>query len=565
MGKVAIEGSQVIEGIRGRLGAHVLDGRMVHADTVRVEIDKQAVRAAADYLFNDLRARFLITSGTDRRDLRGDYAITHIFSLDDSQLYVLLDMSIDPEDMTVDAITPIIPGAGWAEREARDAVGISPEGHPDPRRLILPDDWPDGIYPLRKDIPHDFNPPSDMSCRPQMLTPPKGASVVPIGPFFPVLEEPSYWRLFVEGETIVGCDYRGFYNPRGIEKLGDTALTYGEIPFLAERICGICGFIHSTCYCQAVEKAAGIEVPRRARYIRSLMLEMERVHSHLLWLGIAGHILGFDTVLMQSWRIREPVMWLSERISGSRKTYGMNTVGGVRRDIPEDLHPRILEVLATVEKESIAVKDAIVGDSTLLLRCKGVGILTAEQARQMCVVGPTVRGSGLPLDARADHPYAAYDEVPVRVQTQPDGDNWSRVVVRVNETLEAIRLIRECLDKMPPGPICAEITEPIPAGREGVSLVEAPRGEAIHYVLTGADNRPWRWRVRAPTYPNLQAIPLMVARETIADVPITLGSIDPCFSCTERVEAVDVKSKAVRVFNQEELVSLSREKTKRSR
>jgi len=543
----------------------VLDARMTHPDTVRVEIEKQAVRAAADYLHNDLQARFLITAGTDRRDLRGDYAITHIFSLDESHLYVLLDMSIDPQDMRVDSITPIIPGAGWAEREARDLIGIHPEDHPDPRRLVLPDDWPDGVYPLRKDVPHDYRPAPDESARPQLRTPPEGASVVPIGPFFPVLEEPSYWRLFVEGETIVGCDYRGFYNHRGIEKLGDTTLTYGEIPFLAERICGICGFIHSTCYCQAVEKAAEIEVPRRARYIRTIMLELERVHSHLLWLGIAGHILGFDTVLMQTWRIREPIMWLSERLSGSRKTYGMNTIGGVRRDIPDDLKPRVLEVLAQVEKESIAIKDAIVGDSTLLLRTKGVGILSPEDARQMCVVGPTVRGSGLPLDARVDHPYAAYDEVPPRVQTHPDGDNWSRVVVRVEELLDSIRMIREALDAIPPGPVCAEITEDIPAGREGVSVVEAPRGEAIHYVLTGEGNRPWRWRVRAPTYPNLQAVPLMIAQETIADVPITLGSIDPCFSCTERVEAVDVKTKRVRVYTNEDLVSLSREKTKRSR
>jgi Ni,Fe-hydrogenase III large subunit len=327
---------------------------------------------------------------------------------------------------------------------------------------------------------------------------------------------------------------------------------------LAERICGICGFIHSTCYCQAVEKAAGIEVPRRARVIRTLMLELERIHSHLLWLGIAGHIIGFDTVLMQTWRIREPVMWLCEEISGNRKTYGMNTVGGLRRDFPETLKPKLLETLAQVEKESIAVRDAVIGDTTLHARTRGVGTLAHDWAKKICVVGPPARASGVPIDARLDHPYAAYDELPPRIATQEAGDTWARVVVRITELLESIRLVRAALEVMPEGPICAEIKEGIPPGRVGVSVVEAPRGEAIHVVLTGGDNRPYRWRVRAPTYPNLQAMPAMVDHANIADVPITLGSLDPCFSCTERLETVDRKTHEVRVYSRTEILEMSR-------
>jgi Ni,Fe-hydrogenase III large subunit len=414
------------------------------------------------------------------------------------------------------------------------------------------------VWPLRRDVPYNLQPPAAEGCRPPLRDPPAGASVVTLGPFFPVLEEPAQWRLFVEGETIVGCDYRGFYNHRGIEKLGDSVLTYNEIPYLAERICGICGFIHSSCYCQAVEKAAGIEVPRRARFIRTVMLELERIHSHLLWLGIAGHIVGFDTVLMQTWRIREPVMWLSEEISGNRKTYGMNTIGGLRRDIPAGLARKALDVLADVERESLAVRDAIVGDGTLMARTKDVGVLTNETARSVCVVGPPARGSGVAIDARVDHPYAAYDEVPVRIAVHQEGDTWARVLVRVEELLESIRLVREALAAMPEGPIIADVREDIPADRVGVSVVEAPRGEAVHMVETGGDNRPYRWRVRAPTYPNLQAMPAMVAGNTIADVPIALGSLDPCFSCTERVEAVDVGTRRVTVYSREDLLRISR-------
>jgi Ni,Fe-hydrogenase III large subunit/Ni,Fe-hydrogenase III component G len=553
---------RVKEAVAERSGGALLSATQLYPDTLRFAIEKTAMRAVVSALLDKLQARFMISVGTDKRPVTGDFAISHLFSLDPEHLYVLLESPVSEKDPRIESITELIPGANWAEREFRDAIGVHPDGHPDPRRLLLADDWPEGVFPQRRDFPYNYKPPPSENVRPQMREPPAGASVMPIGPFFPVLEEPAYWRMFVEGETVVGCDARIFYNHRGIEKLGESVLTYNEIPYLAERICGICGFIHSTCYCQAVEKAAGIAVPRRARYIRTIMLELERIHSHLLWLGIAGHIIGFDTVLMQTWRIREPVMWLCEEISGNRKTYGMNTVGGLRRDLPNQIKPKLLETLAEVEKETIAVRNAVVGDTTLQARTKGVGVLTKEWAKQVCVVGPPARASGVAIDARIDHPYAAYDELPPRIATEEAGDTWARVLVRVAELLESIRLVREALSAMPPGPICAEIKDEIPPGRIGVSVVEAPRGEAVHFVLTGGDNRPYRWRVRAPTYPNLQAMPAMVAGANIADVPITLGSLDPCFSCTERLETIDRRTSEVRVYSHAELLKMSRSKAR---
>jgi Ni,Fe-hydrogenase III large subunit/Ni,Fe-hydrogenase III component G len=549
---------RVEELVAARSNGAFLAGTQPHPDTLHFKIEKTAMRAVVEALVNELHARFMISVGTDTRSLSGDFAVLHLFSLDREHLYVLLESPVSEADLKIESITEIIPGANWAEREFRDAIGVHPEGHPDPRRLLLADDWPEGVYPLRRDFPYNYQPPPAENVRPQLREPPAGASVLPLGPFFPVLEEPSYWRMFVEGETVVGCDTRLFYNHRGIEKLGDSVLTYNEIPYLAERICGICGFIHSTAYCQAVEKAAGVVAPRRARYIRTILLELERIHSHLLWLGIAGHIIGFETVLMQTWRIREPVMWLCEEISGNRKTYGMNTVGGLRRDLPEAIKPKLLEVIAQVEKESIAVRDAVIGDSTLHARTKGVGVLTNEWAKKICTVGPPARASAVPIDARLDHPYAAYDELPPKIATQEAGDTWARVLVRISELVESIRLVREGLAALPEGPICTEVKEAIPPGRVGVSVVEAPRGEAVHFVLTGGDNRPYRWRVRAPTYPNLQALPAMVQQANIADVPITLGSLDPCFSCTERLETVDRKTKEVRVYSRAEILEMSR-------
>ena len=550
---------QFVAEMQGKFGEVVQSVEKAVAGTFYVTVDKNAIVPVARWLQNDLGARFIISAGTDRRRTDGCFTITHIFSRDKEKQFICLRADVSEKGSEIASITPAIPAANWAEREFQDLVGVRANGHPDPRRLVLADDWPEGIHPLRKDVPYNAKPEPVADAAPQFKEAPEGTSTIIVGPFYPVLEEPEQLRLFVDGERIVDCDYRGFYNHRGIEKLGDSVLTYNEIPFVAERICGICGFIHSSCYCEAAEQAAGIEAPRRARYIRSIMLEIERVHSHLLWLGIAGHILGFDTVLMQAWRIREPIMWLCEQITGNRKTYGMNLVGGVRRDIAADLHPKVLDVIAKIEKESLAVVNAVQGDTTLLVRLRGTGMLPEAEARRLCVVGPTARGSGVDIDARVDHPYAAYDELVPRVVTHSECDNWSRVLVRLEETFESIRLIREGLKLMPDGPLMAELPDGIPAGRQAVRTVEAPRGEAIHYLITGPDNRPDRWRVRAPTYQNLQALPLMIRDATIADVPITLGSMDPCFSCTDRVQTVDVRTGREAILTRDDLIRLSRE------
>ncbi|MCI0511803.1 NADH-quinone oxidoreductase subunit C [candidate division KSB1 bacterium] len=193
----------------------------------------------ARFIFQELHARFVIASGTDDRPISKQFLVDYVYSLQNDHIWLVLRTYADGNAPRLPSITPEVPAATWAEREVQDMLGITIENHPDGRRLVLPDDWPDGLYPLRRDFAADAHPPSDFSYKPLMNPPPEGASVVPIGPFFPVLEEPAYFRLFVEGEEVVGCDYRGFYNHRGIEKVGDSKLNYNQIPFIAERICGI--------------------------------------------------------------------------------------------------------------------------------------------------------------------------------------------------------------------------------------------------------------------------------------------------------------------------------------
>ncbi|MGM0492698.1 MAG: NADH-quinone oxidoreductase subunit C [Armatimonadota bacterium] len=538
-----------------RIGDGLLETEFRGESRVYCTIDPGTVVEAADEIFNQSGGRYVITAATDDRGEHDAYLITHFFSFDDDGFYVILHARVPEDDPRIDSITPTIPGAGWGEREMQDLMGVEAVGHPDPRRLVLPDDWPEDIHPLRDDFDTQDRPPASMEGAPKMKDSPEGAVMVPVGPYFPTQHEPEAFSVYVDGEVVVDSDYRGFYNHRGIEKLGSCDLTYNQIPFIAERICGICGFVHSCAYCMAVEEAAGIEVPRRADYIRTIFLELERLHSHMLWTGVAGHIIGFDTLFMETWRMREPLMWLAEELTGNRKTYGMNIVGGVRRDIDRDDFAKIEKVLGDIEREWTALQDAVPGDATLTARLGDVGELTPEEAREFCALGPVARGSGKAIDIRVDHPYAAYDELDVKKCVNEGCDTLARTFVRLEETPVAISIIRQCLEQMPDGEIAAEITEAIPAGLQGIAAVEAPRGESFHWVLTGEENRPARWRVRAPTYANLQAIGAMIEGDVLADVPIDIGSIDPCYSCTDRMTVIDSRSGQMKVMNAEEMMS----------
>ncbi|MEM2797669.1 MAG: hydrogenase large subunit, partial [Ignisphaera sp.] len=263
-------------------------------------------------------------------------------------------------------------------------------------------------------------------------------------------------------------------------------------------------------------------------------------HSHLLWLGVAFHLLGYDTGFMHSWRIREQVMILAELLTGSRKTYGINIVGGVRRDIDEDKIRKSLEVLKNVEKEFKTFIDIAVSVPQVKARLKGTGILPKSEAHALSLVGPTVRGSGIPRDIRKDYPYAAYRYIHFDVAVQDECDNMARALVRIDEIFESIDILRQLLDKLPKGAIAVESWDPEPH-RIGIGSVEAPRGEVIHMVITGIYS-PYRWRVRAPTYQNLPAVPIMLREIELADAPITIASIDPCFSCTDRALIINIKT-----------------------
>ena len=384
-------------------------------------------------------------------------------------------------------------------------------------------------------------------------------TIIPIGPYHPLQEEPEFFKLHVEGETVVGIDIELGYNHRGIEKLSESK-TFEQSVFLVERICGICSTSHPIACVQAVEDAGDVEVPLRALYIRSLIGELERVHSHLLWLGLAGHFLGFNTVWMWVWRFREPVLDTFELITGNRNHYCMMKPGGVRRDIRTEDIPTIRKTVEGLKDPLKMLRDAIVDDPVMHARTKGVGTLTAQQIVDFCALGPTARASGVAIDVRKDHPHAAYGMLEWDMVVEKNGDVFDKAVVRIREMFESIRMIEQCLDKLPaiPGSVDSNPKEIHPG--EGVGHYEAPRGEVIHYILSDGGNRPVRHKVRAPSYMNIATNKEAVIGQSVADATIILAAVDPCYCCTERMAAVDADT-GKSVWTGDDLIRKSRQKT----
>lgn len=385
--------------------------------------------------------------------------------------------------------------------------------------------------------------------------------IIPIGPYHPLQEEPELFKLYCDGEIVRDIKWETGYNHRGIEKLSQSK-TFDQVFFLVERICGICSTSHPFAYANCMEEIAGLEIPDRAKYIRTIIGELERIHSHLLWVGLAGHFLGYNTVFMWAWKYREPVLDLFEMITGNRNSYAMFKIGGVRRDIENNVIPRFRETLDLIRKKTDLLTGAIMDDPVIHARTKGVGILTREDILDFAAVGPTARASGVEIDVRRDDPYAAYPLVNWKVITAKTGDVFSKAEVRLLEMYESLSIIEQCLDKMKKekeGEIAAEVRE-IPEGM-GTGRAEAPRGEVFHFVKTDGSNYPVRHKIRAPSYVNIATFRKSCIGQTISDATLSLAAVDPCYCCTERLAVVIDLHTGDRIMNGNDMIRLSAQKT----
>ena len=383
--------------------------------------------------------------------------------------------------------------------------------------------------------------------------------VIPIGPQHPALKEPESFYFTVDGETVIDVEPRIGYNHRGIEKAMETR-SYIQNLYITERVCGICSNAHQTAYTGSVEEAGRIEIPERAKYIRVFVQELERLHSHLLWLGVAAHEIGFDTLFYYVWRDRELVMDLLEEVSGNRVNYAIATVGGVRRDISPANFDRWNKIFDKIQERTEYYIKVASTEQTILERAVGVGYLGKSDIIKLSAVGPNARSSGVACDIRKLNPYLVYDQLDFDEIVVDNGDVLGQVLVRVLELLESVKILKQVLKDIPDGDINTGFG-PLNRVAEGESayLVEAQRGELIHYTISDGRNMPFRHKIRAPTMANLPSVVERLKGGYIADIPIVLAGIDPCFSCTDRMTFYDEGKDKTWTWTDQELHKYARE------
>ena len=359
------------------------------------------------------------------------------------------------------------------------------------------------------------------------------ATIIPFGPQHPVLPEPLHLDLVVQDETVVDCIPQIGFVHRGLEKLVETR-DYHQFIYIAERICGICAMGHSLGYAETVEELMGVEVPKRAEYLRVIWHELSRIHSHLLWLGLAADAFGFESMFMHCWRLRERVLDIFEKTTGGRVILSVVKVGGVVRDIDDAMMREICSVLEGIRGEYTTIMNTLLTDTSVKNRTVGVGYLSQADAVELSMVGPFARASNVAYDVRMFGRGAYGDLSDFKVITDNGGDCFARVKVRCLEVLQSIDIIEELAAKMPAGDIAVDVKGSPADGAQASNVLEQPRGECYYYARGNGTKNLERMRMRTPTSQNLAGMTVALKGCDLADVNMIILTIDPCISCTER-------------------------------
>ena len=493
----------------------------VNGEVSRFTVSKEILPSICLYLHTQpsMRARLTLLWAVDHRPVRDTYGLQYLFTLEASHHWVVLSVEFGGNDRLFPSITPHIHAAKWYEREIRDMFGLIPLGHPDLRCLIRHEHWPKGAHPLKKDFPWDRLLGRQQGEHHFRHIEGEGVFEVPVGPIHAGIIEPGHFRFSVAGEPIMQLELHHFWKHRGIEKLFEQQQLTTAV-FLAERVSGDTTFGHGLAYCQAVESLLCLDVPRRARYLRSLFLELERLHNHLGDVGAICNDTAYALPHAHCGRMKEQVMQLNDRLTGSRFLRGVNRVGGVAVDLTAGQLTDIVDELDLIEKNFSELESIIVSNASLTDRLETTGVLTEHTAWDHAVVGVVGRASGLDQDLRRDRPFAAYDELHVKVVTYRYGDVRARMRVRMDEFHESMRLVREMRLKIPQGPVAVEPGRSPKAGEWTLSAVEGWRGEIVYMVMAGRNGTVHRCKVRDPSFVNWPAIQWAVPGNIIPDFPL---------------------------------------------
>ena len=496
---------------------------------VQYRVEKSRIPELTRFLHEKARGRLALLFAVDCRPLDEKYEIQYLFAFGSDHPWVLLTIELAGQDRLFTSITPSVHAAQWYEREIRDLYGLIPQGHPDLRRLVRHEHWPKGTHPLQKDFPWNKTIGRQQADYRFRHIEGEGVFEVPVGPIHAGIIEPGHFRFSVAGEPIMQLEVRHFWKHRGIEKLFEQQ-TLSTAIALAERVSGDTTIGHSLAYCQAAETLLHIEVPRRARYLRSLFLELERLHNHLGDVGAICNDTAYALAHAHCSRMKELLLQLNDRLTGSRFLRGTMVIGGVTKDVSAIERSEVVDVLNGIEKDFAELESIIFANASLTDRLETTGVLTERTGWDHGVVGVVGRASGIDQDVRRDRPFAAYDEVPVKIALYRYGDVRARLRVRMDEIHESIRLIREIRASIPQGPVAAAADHRPQPGQWALSAVEGWRGEILYFIMTGEHGSIHRCKVRDPSFVNWPAIQWAVVGNILPDFPLINKSFNLSYS-----------------------------------
>lgn len=521
----------ILEALRGKYPGRVSPCEAHSADPL-CAVNRSDIPAIAATLRAEHHARLVMVFAEDRRAAEGVFCLYYVFERAGDPAYLILRAPVPGDDARFPSLAAELPSVNWQEREIQDWFGLEAEGHPNPRRVALHDNWP-GVHPLRKDFPLDcVLPPFEGEQHEYRPTLGEGVFQIPVGPVHAGIIEPGHFNFAVAGEPILYLQLRMFYKHKGTEKLFER-LPVRHGVFLAESISGDSAFSHGTAFCQAVERAAGIAVPPRALSMRTALLELERIYNHVADIGAIATDVGFVVANAHAGSLRETVVGVNEELTGSRMLRGMVCIGGVRRDWGGGQRAALLDGAGRIEKGFRELVALIKSSDSTRDRLERTGRLQPEKARALGVVGVGGRASGVDLDVRRDHPYAAYGGLSFKVPVYEEGDVLHRMQVRMDEVFESLGVIRAVAAQLPDGP-CRAAWREIPPGRCALAAVEGWRGEILHWVRTAKDDRLERCKIKDPSLNNWPALVEAVQGNIVPDFPVINKSFNLSYSGTDR-------------------------------
>ncbi|WP_321474115.1 NADH-quinone oxidoreductase subunit C [uncultured Paludibaculum sp.] len=521
-----------LEDLVYRLGDQV-DGVLArHENEIYLQLRDADSRPAISILREEHHGRVAAVFAEDRCAAEGYFFVYHVIEFPGSPKYLLLSTTIDRSDPRFPSHSVEVPALNWQEREIQDMFGIRLDDHPNPRRVALHDNWPD-IHPLRKDFSLTTVLPEFEGER-HVYRPALGEGVfqIPVGPVHAGIIEPGHFSFAVAGEPILYLQLRMFYTHKGTEKLFE-GMPVEKAVFLAESISGDSSFSHGTAFCQAVERAGAVEIPPLAARMRTILLELERVYNHVSDIGAIATDVGFGIANAHASRLREILFGLNEVLTGNRLLRGMVRIGGVRRKWDESQRLRLMQTVREFESEFHRLIELILSSDSTRDRLERTGSLSPEKARDLGIVGVAGRASGIDLDVRRDHPYAAYGDLEIQPPLYEVGDVWHRMQVRIDEVPASLNMILEMAELALQGDPYTPSVQ-VPPGRCALSAVEGWRGEIMHWIRVGENNRLERCKIKDPSLNNWPALVEAVQGNIIPDFPVINKSFNLSYSGTDR-------------------------------